>query len=308
MLVFIRKALMPHYQSYRTTFDNCGRDREKAKQALEPTLPEYVNFETLEFINEVKTTKPIPWISEFEDITSLKKEIQKKMLNELAELFLVKNKHFETVIDSFNKVMDSLSLEEQKKALTKINATKDITAAVEKLEEYKKDLEKTKEELGKAKSAGKSEKEKYEKKVKDLTKKISDLEEETRKSPSSQFFLDNGQVKIGNPGYLDDGYGTISPGVTIGGINFGSGHLYTTAAYPFSKKCDKCGKHENSPIGAYSTSIVLGPQFNTCPSCQRYLCNDCWPKSSGLGSLSPTIIYLRNGLNDKCPDCVREGK
>ena len=306
MLVFIRKALMPHYQSYRTTIENCGGDKEKAKVALSLTLPEYVSFEALDFINEVKTTKPIPWINEFDDITSVKKEIQKKMLNELAELFLIKNKHFETVIDSFNKVMDSLSLEEQKKALTKINATKEITDAVNRLEEYKKDLEKTKEELGKAKSSSNAEKEKFEKKIEGLNKKISELEKETRNSNKSQFFLDNGQVKIGNPSFLEGGYVTHNPGVTIGGVSLG-GQLYPTASY-MGRKCDNCGKHEDSLFTVRTTTRILGQEFNTCPSCKRYLCSDCWPRYGTMTTYRPTPSFVLSGQDKKCPRCVGEEK
>lgn len=302
LLVFIRKTLMPHYQSYRTTIGNCDGDKEKAKVVLSPTLPDYVTFEALDFINEVKTTRPIPWINEFYDITSVKKEIQKKMLNELAEQFLIKNKHFETVIDSFNKVMDTLSLDEQKKALSKINSTKEIIDSVDKLEILKTELDKAKEEAGKRKTLGKTEKEEYEKKIKGLNDKISELENDTRKSNKSQFFLDNGQVKIGNPNFLDDGFYTFKSGVSL------NGPLFSAAFY--SRKCDDCGKNEELPYGIRKVSNVLGKEFNTCTSCNRYLCSDCWPKNGSINSLritSPVALIGDADLN-KCPNCVKEGR
>ena len=293
MLVFIRKSLMPHYQSYRTTLDNFGNNKEEAKKALIPTLPPYVTFETLEFINKVKTTKPIPWINEFDDITSVKKEIQKKMLNELAELFLIKNKHSETVIDAFNKVMDSLSLEEQKKALLKINATKEITDAVDKLEEYKSDLEKTSSELEKTKSSNTKDKEKFEKKISSLNNKINELENETLKSSNSQFFIKDGQVKIGNPNFVDNNY-LFNTGVNLGGIGttINPSAFATTSIYSFGKKCDRCGKFENdaSRTSALATAFFSN-NFNTCSTCNRLLCNDCWPRNSFAAET-------------KCPECV----
>jgi hypothetical protein len=303
MLVFIRKSLKPHYQSYRTTLENCGNDKKKAKEALELTLPDYVSFETLDFINKVKTTKPIPWINEFDDITSVKKEIQKKMLNELAELFLIKNKHFETVIDSFNKLMDSLSLEEQKKALAKINATKEITEAVEKFETFKNDLDTATKELDKIKSTNSKDKEKYEKKIASLTKKINQLEEETQSSSNSQFFIKNGQVRLGNPNFIDDNLINIGTGATLGNsVVFNTGSLGNQSYFSLSKKCDGCGKLENSGLGTAS-HIYFGNQFNTCPSCNRYLCNDCWPHYNTFST-----VGINLGSTDKCPKCKEEGK
>lgn len=300
MLVFIRKSLMPHYQSYRTTLDNFKNDKEEAKKALTPTLPPYVTFETLEFINKVKTTKPIPWINEFDDITSVKKEIQKKMLNELAELFLIKNKHFETVIDSFNKVMDSLSLEEQKKALSKVNATKEITNAVEKLEGFKNELDKTKSELEKTKSTNTKDREKFEKKITTLNSKINELEKETLKSSDSQFFIKDGQVKIGNPNFIDNDF-LFATGATISPLSFRASAIY-------SKKCDQCGKIENDP---FSTSVAYisgySNQFNRCPSCLRTLCNECWPKDNYLAAATAVSITPRFYKSDKCPRCEGNG-
>jgi ABC-type transporter Mla subunit MlaD len=255
----------------------------------------------LDFINKVKTTKPIPWINEFDDITSVKKEIQKKMLNELAELFLIKNKHFETVIDSFNKVMDSLSLEEQRKALGKISATKEITDAVEKLEGFKNELEETKLELEEAKTNNSKDKDKFEKKISSLLKKITELENETLSSSSSQFFIKDGQVKIGNPNYLDSNFINSGSGVT-----YNTGSLGSTVFGFNSKKCDSCGKLENNPLRIIASVVsVFGSQFNTCSSCKRLLCGDCWPQYNPLTTASAVLTI---GQNNKCPKCVKEGK
>jgi hypothetical protein len=295
MFVFIRKSLMPHYQSYRTTLGNFENDKEKAKKALDPTLPSYVTFETLDFINKVKTTKPIPWITEFDDITCVKKEIQKKMLNELAELFLIKNKHVETVMDSFNKLMDSLSLEEQKKALAKINATKEIIDAVEKLEGFKNDIEKEKVELEKKKTA--NTKEKVEKKISELSKKIIDLENETLNSPNSQFFIKDGQIKIGNPNYIDNNL-TLETRL-YNSATFEPIKLTANSLYLYSKKCDECGKPEYDR----NSSLPNMELFNICPSCNRTLCYKCWPRTNLL-----TSTISLSSMTDKCPECTKKRK
>lgn len=307
MLVFIRRNLMPHYQSYRTVMDKCGNKKEEAEKLLSPTLPEYVTFQTLDFINEVKTTKPIPWINEFDDITSVKREIQKKMLNELAELFLIKNKHFETVIDSFNKVMDSLSIDKQKEVLQKINATKEITDAVDKLEDFKIQIQKVNEKYEEAKKSGNADKQKYEKQITDLKKKVEDLESETLNSSNSQFFIQGGQVKLGNPNYNDGGIYGSSGSIFANNIGvYGSSGL-TNSYGIVSRKCDNCGKPEHD-LFTISTTTVYGSQFNTCPSCKRYLCNVCWPKYGPLSAAYLPTLGIMGSSSEKCPRCVQQGK
>jgi len=78
MLVFIRSEVMTYYQSYRRALKKCNNKIDEAEKILSHTLPEYIDFKTLQFIHEVKTTKPIPWIKEFEDITTVKKKFRRK--------------------------------------------------------------------------------------------------------------------------------------------------------------------------------------------------------------------------------------
>lgn len=285
---------MPHYQSFRTVMKKCNNDVIKAKEFLEPTLPEHVSFESLEFINMVKTRRPIPWINEFDDITCIKKEVQKKMLNELAELFLIKNKHFETVIDSFNKVMDSLSISEQKKVLQKVNATKEIQDAVEKLENLKNELTKTEEELIKAQKNNSKDKSKFEKKIKSLEEEIYNLGKETKTTGDSQFFINQGHVKYGNPNYLNKFFS----GATINSSENIYSSLYKSNSEPLSylgaNLCDGCGKVIEDPHGYTVTVVHSGKNMNTCLTCNKSYCKDCWPKemTSGLS-------------NFQCPNCTK---
>jgi hypothetical protein len=288
--------------------EKCGNNKEEAEKLLSPTLPEYVTFQTLDFINEVKTTRPIPWINEFEDITSVKREIQKKMLNELAELFLIKNRHFETVIESFNKVMDSLSSDKQKEVLQKINATKEITDAVEKLEEYKVQIIATNAKLEEAKSSGNEDKAMLEKQIDTLKSKVSELEKETLNSSNSQFYIQDGQVRLGNPNYVDNGVLKTS-GVMFGGAN----SIYSTSALAanfgiFSRKCDNCSKLEHDPLRSATSAMIYGNQFNTCPTCNRNLCSDCWPRYNTLKAIQLSTTGLLMNKIDKCPKCIQEGK
>lgn len=295
MLVFIRENLMPHYQSYRKVMSDCNNDIEEAKKILNPTLPPLVTFDTLQFINIVKTTRPIPWINEFKDITTIKKEIQKKMLNELAKLFLIKNKHAETVIDSFNIVMDTLSIEEQKKALGKINATKQIINAVDKLDKYQNDLSKVESELEQTKTTNTTLRNKQKKQIEDLQNKIDQLENETY-STNSQFFIRNGKVKIGNPNYIDSESfitGSSSSHDSYTNYNNISNGLFFNQLE--TKKCERCNKNKSS----FSLS--------KCPSCNRNLCDKCWSKNSETPfSFHSENIGILSKNNNICPECANK--
>lgn len=277
---------------------NC-KDKEEAKDLLFKTLPESVSFDTLDFINEVKTKKPIPWINEFEDITSIKKEIQKKMLNELAEQFLIKNKHIETVIEAFNSAMDSLSLEEQKKALRKINVTKGIINAAEKIEEYKTEIINVKKELSEAHDKNIKNVDKFEKKIVELNEKIAKLEIETWKPSDSQFYIKNGQIQIGKQSFFAGTQGIndqISNAFNYATGPIGSGFIYT-------KKCDKCGKNEEKSY-LYGNQ-GFGYQFKECPKCKKNYCNECWPQPNPIWGVQHVgVVY--NQDYEICPDCRGE--
>src|SRR3972149_7133069 len=150
LLVFIRKDIYLYYQNYRTTLKRTS-DKEKTRRLLKKTLPDGIDFEILEFIEEVKTAKPIPWINTFEDVTTLKTEIQKKMLNELAETFLIKSKNLQTVVCAFSEVLDGLTEKKRKEILHSIGPTRDLIQAIEEktaiINEFKKKEESLQEEV-----------------------------------------------------------------------------------------------------------------------------------------------------------------
>ena len=279
MIVFIRSEVMTYYQSYRRALENCD-SVEKAEELLIKTLPEYIDFKTLKFVHEVKTTKPIPWIVEFDNITSVKKEVQKKMLNELAEIFLVKDMHLETVIDSFNKALASLSVEEQKKVLLKIDVTKDLTETVDKIDKYQKELDIAKKALDDTTETNTLQKQKYEKKISELEKDISKLEAKSFESRLNKYYIKEGKIQVGTP--KDFVPVTVSPFPIIG-----------------SKQCVNCGKVELGFIHEAHNNVVKEP-MRKCPDCKRNLCSKCWPKSYSKN----TYLFGQSEV-EICPRCIK---
>lgn len=312
MLVFVRKELLTYYQTYRTAIINSKGDKTKAKESLAISLPKHIAFETLEFIEEVKNTRPIPWIKPFENVTEIKQEIQKKMLNELAELFLFKNKHLEAVVRAFSTVLDDLPADKRKETLEKIGATKELIIEVETQTKVILDLKKEKEKL---QSELKGKTEELENAQKDKKKEASSLQKNVKKLTEE---LDSIETRItshelNNANYLISGstipyvtFGSLGNSASIlGGTTSGlysNGILGSTNASPFStvlgtsslytvpQTCDKC--HTNT-LSTYS--LAFG-SIKTCQSCKRKLCSSCF---HGTGATE--LVFSSN-----CADCRKD--
>lgn len=280
MLVFVRKELLTYYQTYRTAVKNSNGDKKKAKESLAISLPKHIAFETLEFIEEVKTTRPIPWIKPFENVTEIKQEIQKKMLNELAELFLFKNKHLESVVRAFSTVLDDLPEDKRKETLEKIGATKELIIEIETQTKVILDLKKERDKLQaqfKEKADALENVQKDKKKATSaLQKKVEQLTEE----------LENIDTRISSHELNNANY--LITGSTIPYSTLGSPHnpsfLGTNSLYTQPQKCDGC----------YTQSFAF-ERLKTCTSCKRQLCNNCF---SGLYTGHYSI-----GFGSECAEC-----
>lgn len=295
MLVFIRKEIMTYYSLYRKAKQK-NSDPEELKSSIEALLPDHIDFDVFEFINKVKTTKPIPWINEFEDITLIKQEIQMKMINELAEVFMIQNKSFEAIVDAFDKVMDSIDPEKQNEVLNKLNSTRGLTKAKEELIHQKEELEKAKKEIKNTKSEQKTDNKENENKIERLNEKISEMEEQIKdyENKHNKFIFKSGKVQLqpstffdfslhedtvaGDtlPGYFPTNYSTEA-NLNLGGpVNI---------VLP-NKICGKCGEENiKDPGGA---EMIFGiDRFRFCSSCSKDYCEKCWP-----------IISM------ECPVCV----
>jgi len=308
MLVFIREEVMIYYQSYRNTLKNCGKDLEKTKEILLQTLPEYIDFDVLQFIHQVKTTRPIPWIKEFKDITDIKKEVQKKMLNELAEMFLIKNAHLDTVIRSFNTAMEALSIDAQKEVLSRIDATKQLISTVDEIAGFQKELKEKTTALDQTENENQEQRKRFEKEIRELKTKIMKLEEKSQASSKDDYFVKNGTVQVGNPNYIPSGstYSMITGNAIQDSLTGFSNAFYLRT----TPKCDRCHVFQTQAITGLASQSL-----HQCPSCKRSLCRSCWPKNTlaGFGSyLGTSPSYSLAGIietkskEEICPECARK--
>lgn len=137
ILVFVRKEIITYYQSYRELKSRVKKGEfaeSEIKMKMIEVLPPRIQYDVFPFLEEVKTKKPIPWIVEFDSVVDVKKEIQKKLNNELAEVFLIKEQHEENLIKGINHVLAGLNLDERITLISKLNIQSDLIDKIKSLE------------------------------------------------------------------------------------------------------------------------------------------------------------------------------
>lgn len=314
MLVFIRNEIMNFYESYRSTFKKVNDDINECRKLLEKTLPDGIQFETLQFIDEVKTARPIPWIKTFADVTEIKSEIQKKMLNELAEIFLIKSKRLEVVTRAFSGALEDLSPEKCREVLQSIGATREIISENEKKssenEKLKESLVKIEKELSNANAEiekgkkSKDEKDKLDLAVEKLKRKQKELLKQIQENRAARNGLLTGTIlsnktavngtsvanQWGNTSILpiDPSIGTYTTINTLAKMYLNDsnsnsillnennilGGSDTYTSIFLNERCERCGKTDKA--GSIS-------QYRICPKCGKKLCSSCWlPTTSDI--------------------------
>lgn len=283
MLVFIRSNLFHYYQSYRATLKNTKGNRKEAEKLLMKTLPDGIDFKTLEFIEEVKTTSSIPWIKEFDDVTSIKDEVHKKMINELAETFLVKDKRLEVISRAFTEVTKCLNPKERIEVFRSVGAPDEFIEEIEEtrkriqrisvLKREEKELQAKRDsianELGSKKKILKANKNKLEQEVNELTDKLNWLKKDIRSQ------------EISTPSFSVSSSGTtIASSMPI----FSS---QPTTIYGRPMACTQCNKNVS-----FSNS-------HFCTKCLRTICNTCWPNAN-------VVEINKEGrlVTQYCPECI----
>ena len=246
--------MVTYYQCYRKALKETGSPRE-ADEVMNKILPGSVYIRTLKFFQEVKTSKPIPWIVEFEDVTEIKPEIQRKMLNELTEAFKKKDFSLIQLGAMLDEVADEIPPDKTKDVLLKINTKKvRVFEALLAEEEAKPKEHKT----NGSDSA-----------TDEVT--ISDSIHETEGAETSK----NKEASVSPSGFLIDQHGRLRFDPSSVLLTSGSDFLFNPLGQSNLTVCEKCGKHGNLP-SHFGLSDLGFNDFNTCKVCGRTLCKDCF--------------------------------
>lgn len=232
------------------------------------------------------------------------------MLNELAELFLFKNKHLEAVVRAFSTVLDDLPADKRKETLEKIGATKELITEIESQTKVILDLKKEKDklteqlkeksdELIKAQKTRKTGTITLQKKIEKINKDLNNIDTKifTHEIKNADYLISgttnaylnsnsmlNSDIVLNKLGFnrhinsiSDYGVASISKFSSLDGLS---------SSNAFMEKCEKCSL-DNISVGSYRS-------LTTCLTCHRKLCANCF---SGLGS--PNYI----GYSTECADC-----
>lgn len=240
LLVFIRKEMMVYYQSYKKLLKEVKSKKERIT-LLNKILPKRIDYNTLEFIHEVKTQSPIPWIKEFNDVTEIKTEIQSKLTNELAEVFLLKEKHKETLIKKLNEFLVTKSPNERIEILNQLDINNELIDTINLEQAKRKQLEL---ELSKIKSDDKKANEKA------LNTLEKQLEEQKLKLDQMLNSINHFELKPSDK----------------------TGIEYTHITHA---NCDVCGCH-----GKMDSLNEDNSDLKRCFSCGRPTCNNCLNNNS----------------------------
>ena len=84
--------------------------------------------------------------------------------------------------------------------------------------------------------------------------------------------------------------------------------ISASSPYIYTRKCQQCGAFANDPNRVISTALGLNNIHNFCPSCNRYLCNNCWPHYNPLTSSLPATLAINSFNTKKCPKCAEDEK
>lgn len=280
ILVYVRRSVLEYYRSYRKVMKDCKGSLKKAKDILAPILPDTIEFESLRFLSEVKTNRPIPWIVDFDNVTEIKREIHKKMLNDLAEFYQVREFHHEIIIKKFIEMLEEYPEEKSKSILESIGYTKVLIDEIETLKADKissiVQINEISGKLAKAQLELEQHKEDGNKK-KALEKKIFELESEKLSYNNK---IDNINKYISTtisstPGYSYEAISNINPVTVYSNIEIGSiprtcsfcKKVFTPilsikdreCLHCHSEFCDRCV--EKHPISGGHKCLICGQQF-----------------------------------------------
>ena len=173
-----------------------------------------------------------------------------------------------------------------------------IKSLQESLSEQESSLREKEDLLKQAKEAQKS-----------LEQKISKLESRELKqnlsvdlSKISKSFDQINKITFINTDHLNSINKTITTSIpNIQNITNTFAELHRT------KKCDNCKVEDPNSWLVSSAIYNKNTQFHTCPSCKKYLCNNCWPHRNFFDTFTQiTQLDNREVYTDKCPECMKK--
>lgn len=287
ILVFIREEVMTDYQRYREAIDANAKDAVKAEKAL--FLPEHISFQSLQFVQDVKTTSPIPWIRTFRNVTQIKRELHKQILNELVTGFQLNHAaSIQSLLQRLEDATEHLPKEERLKVLQAAGLTKELVQEYEStkskvmeqtkvIDERTRAIDKLAGELKEAKTTA-AESDHRKATIDALKAEVGSLRKDRANLEARLEALSDEKVSVAS--------GSIGAQVPIDVTNFTGGITSGFSGYSgypaFTLPPATC---------SLCSATLDFSKSRKCLNCTREYCWSCWP----LTALA----------QDRCPECSK---
>lgn len=291
LLVFVRRSIEPHYQMYRQALKTREEERQSRVDRLSELLPKHIDLAVLRFLKEVKTTKPIPWIRPFDDVTEIKLEIQKQLLNELARLFMARERRLGGVAHELGLALEEMDPARRGRVLQNLGGG-DLVQLVEHKTAEMADLKRTVSdqvaELEKLRALNQRDD--------SAAQQVEALQKEVRSKEALIAKLNAERtLAIADSGSLGTYTLPFTQLTTIGqtaptSIYLGSSSPTSLYVYP---QCESC-------------TMFSTDQLKRCATCSRSLCSSCWEGGNGmLMGTSLTLQPRRTSESSTCSRCEK---
>ena len=287
ILVFVREGLMQHYETYRNIIKVSKNDDER--ESLLKAVPDRVDVDVLRFIEEVKTTRPIPWITTFKSVLDVKRELKLKLFNELTEVFMAKSQNIEAAIRLVGQAFEGMEDKEKQEFLSKTPIRAIIEHDQVELAAKNRELEELNNKISNSQEAER----------KNIAEEKRRLEGEITKLRGviDGMQTDKGKIeRLSNALSADRLTATYIPTTSADT----AASLWNTSIIFGS--CGKCGK------GLSSASATTFSQCLPCSECGKTYCADCWPRLLSIGTKCPACTAKEHSvflpvMLSKCDGC-----
>jgi hypothetical protein len=326
MIVYVRDHVLAHYETYREAMkprkDGSKPTHEEVVSAL--SFPGHIDPLVLKFVAEVKTSKPIPWISGFRDVVDLKNDLQQRLTNELAEIVMANEGRFDFALNQMSKMLDGLDPDARRQALLRVNVAREVIAEGEaRIAEAEKTLEQTKSELktargeateAKAAAAKDSKSAKADKeRLSKALARVSELETRLAAAERERSAVNKANVTSIMSGSALGATGPSGPTGPADFVALADQYLSrgVTGSMPYLstaiRGCATCGATVTDSL-SYQGGLAMTqpPAGRECEKCHEWSCAECWrglPSPMVYGPQAPTNFYAFDDRSRRCPKC-----
>ena len=260
-LVFVRERVWESYCEARN--DRPERGRAELKK---PRNSEDRELGVITLLDEITEMKPQLWCHRFRNVTDLASEVQRQLVNMLAELFQAQGDELALVATAFNKRLAALSEPERRKALEEVDAIRNLKHDLDRERKEKvslaNKLSTLEQRLAQAQECAEVNEQELQSQQRKLQEQLQKAQEST--DETFQRLVECEQTSL----YYapDTSY--------VPRVGCQSPQPFALSSLP-----NPCDFADVGPICGGCGCVIpdQGAALRTCTRCFRTLCTACWP-------------------------------